>query len=854
MLTRLPRAARLFCALALAASPALLAPSVQAAHGHRAHHAARRSIGRLGCSVKSRKICRSAPARSARSASATALAVSLASALPAATTSPRRPTPAPPGGGSGKGSYGGGEAFGEPPVEGAEEPATEAANQPSELEGEPSGEGAEEGEEGEEGASESGEGPEPGEEIPSGQRKYAGELPSDSGETVTDPIDPRFLGYVPFGTISFWIQHWRAYMDTWPASRLLGAVGINFSGNGTGADAVAQLLQDSGFRLARKGIPWDAMSYTDPTSLRSPSKIGAALAILHRHGLRPLIVLDANSTAPTPLRNVKLETLANALEGSRTVKLSHASAALVVPGKTGFSNLAFGGSPDILVTSVLPDGTATLSRALPRALPAGAHPGATLRFAPFSNPVLPNGEPNPAFRETMNGWLSYVGAVCREAAGVVGPGGFDLEIWNELSFGSEFLNIEHYEAAFSANKAHKHAVNKAIRRALLRETVAYVRNPANGISRAVGITDGFASESPFASGANAPSGLTALSKHPYTGAKILPAAFQQHRNSPIDALGNRDAPRHVFTPAFIPSYQSMFPEYTISGVWTESLIRDVAPFTTYVYGYPHGRYVAPPGGEPVQKWITEFNMSPWRGVPMSPDGVTPVPGATRSQADRAHFQAKALLRDLVAMVGKGISRDYFFHAGLRGGALDVIGQDFLAALEAHPESYPGDSAGGETMTGFKNMLGRFQGPGPGGPARQLQLLSIVQQGNHAQFAGDETAAHPALYDRDVLAVLPFQSSPTRFVIPVYVMTRDLMTLYRPSADPTDVTRYDLPDERFQITLGNLPESSRTPTVSAYDPLRDATTPARLVSREGTRGVFELAATDYPRILAIDYGA
>ena len=32
----------------------------------------------------------------------------------------------------------------------------------------------------------------------------------------------------------------------------------------------------------------------------------------------------------------------------------------------------------------------------------------------------------------------------RTAASVVGPGGFDLEIWNELSFGSQFLDAEHY--------------------------------------------------------------------------------------------------------------------------------------------------------------------------------------------------------------------------------------------------------------------------------------------------------------------------------------------------------------------------------------------------------------------------
>ena len=64
------------------------------------------------------------------------------------------------------------------------------------------------------------------------------------------------------------------------------------------------------------------------------------------------------------------------------------------------------------------------------------------------------------------------------------------------------------------------------------------------------------------------------------------------------------------------------------------------------------------------------------------------------------------------------------------------------------------------------------------------------------------------------------------MIPVYVMTRDLLTLYEPEAASTDIHRFDLPAERFWITLGNLPETADPPTVSAYDPLLNEATPAR----------------------------
>jgi hypothetical protein len=749
----------------------------------------------------------------------------------------------------------------------------------------------------------------------------SGRLPADVGETVTDPIDPRFLTDLPFGRRSFWVQPWRAYLDTWPASRLLEAVGFDFPANPAVAEGTAHLLQDSGYKLVRMGISWNGMSFEDPTVFTAShiANITTRLNALRAHGLRPLIVLDANSGGPVPLKGVTLETLAAAPAGAQTVALSPASAALVVPGKTGFNHLSFGGAADILITAVNAQSIATLSRPLPAELPAGPHPGSTLRFAPFQSPTLASGAPNPGFQETLGGWLSYVSAVGKIASSVVGPGGYDLEIWNELSFGSEFLNAGHYYAGYTggeiehdpgaeaqpeseeaakaeseAAEAHaseeaaeneeeaegeegtegeesegeasaarasatsatvkpprpdraKKEVTRAVIKALIAETVGLVRDPHNGFSPAVAITNGFSSEGPFASGAKAPIGLTALSKHPYTTQKFFPLAFKANRGRPVDAFGELDtANKKSKTPLFIPTYQSLFPEYWLTGTSTETLIRDIAPFTTYIYRFPHGRQVAPPGGVPLQKWVTEFDMRP-RGAVLGPDETTPQTGAAAavSPADSAHFQAKVILRSLIANVAKGISREYHGLVALSEGG-------FLKAQEADPSHYPGDASGGETMSAMHAMLSQFQGPGPGSALRQLTLGSIAQVGNHAQFAGDGTAAHAPLYDRDVLAVFPFQSSPTHFVVPLYVMTRDLLTLYRPGASPGDIHRFDLPSESFRVTLGNLPEAAAPPSVSAYDPLLQSATPARLLSRSGRSAVFEVAASDYPRMLSITY--
>ena len=202
------------------------------------------------------------------------------------------------------------------------------------------------------------------------------------------------------------------------------------------------------------------------------------------------------------------------------------------------------------------------------------------------------------------------------------------------------------------------------------------------------------------------------------------------------------------------------------------------------------------------------------------------------------------------MVSKGMTREYFFHAA--PGALSLINENFSTALAAHPNTYPGDTLGGETMSAFHNLLTQFQGPGPTGIPRQLKLLSITQTGNHAQFTGDGTPAHPNLYDREILAVLPFQSSPTRFVIPIYVMTLNLLTLYEPTAPTNDIHRFDLPHETFHITLTNLPPTTTPPTITAYDPLRNETTPTHLTTYTPGTATIEIAATDYPRILTIQY--
>ncbi|MGZ4203173.1 MAG: hypothetical protein ACXVRH_14090, partial [Thermoleophilaceae bacterium] len=111
--------------------------------------------------------------------------------------------------------------------------------------------------------------------------------------SVTNYVDPAQLTDLQFGDRSHWLQPWRAYMDTWPGTRMLDSIGMNFNVNAAVASATAHLLADSGFRRARISEPWGMLDYDNPGVLTNDSDFRTTLSALKQYGLRPLIVLEA---------------------------------------------------------------------------------------------------------------------------------------------------------------------------------------------------------------------------------------------------------------------------------------------------------------------------------------------------------------------------------------------------------------------------------------------------------------------------------------------------------------------------------------------------------------------------------
>jgi hypothetical protein len=310
----------------------------------------------------------------------------------------------------------------------------------------------------------------------------------------------------------------------------------------------------------------------------------------------------------------------------------------------------------------------------------------------------------------------------------------------------------------------------------------------------VGIGDGFANLNPLVSGATVPLGVTAIDRHPYYG-------------------GIKDMKS--------PTYRSFFPEYYLSGIGPDFMERDLSPTTTMVGNVPHGRYTKPPGATtPPQVWITETGFRP--------DDAQPLPTATDE-----HVQAESALRNLAAFVNKGVSALYFY-----------------AASDGDWSMIDGSAAdGGPSMVAIKRFMQAFAGPSTIATRRSLSLQTVADQGNWTQFAG--VNGKPPLYNRDVIGFFPFQTDSSRFVVPVYVMTRNMSQVYQAGTAASDVTRFDLPQQTYRLAIGGV--NASTLKVSATDPMTGASVPVQVVGTSGNAAVIQLPLTDYPRMLVLQDG-
>ena len=688
------------------------------------------------------------------------------------------------------------------------------------------------------------------------------------GGAVTNYTDPVQQTSLWFGARSHWMQPWRGYLDTMPVSRLRDAIGINLNVEPDEAEAVCAHLQKHGFKLARIEFGWGNVDWNHPDQLADPARFDKMVQACKRHGIRPLFLLNGHHGAPCTLRFYDVYLTKPAKKGDSVVYLDKTNRDLIMPGRSGLNQLSDYMAAESIFTSVDAEGTAALSKPLPKDLPAGKAPAATLKYLPFyPSKIKSTGKTPPEFEETMQGWLDYVKVITNAAKKALGTenakdAGFDLEVWNELTFGSNFLSINNYYAQPIAE-------GDGATAEILKRTVDWVKDPVNKLP-GVGVGDGFNNQWPWGAGSIAPAGLAALDKHPYAGVKRYPAD-QGTPNGirPVDAIGRPDGEKvgvDAWKDSYIPTYVSHFPEYFLNGLQTEHLVRDISPIPTDLYGVKHGRDTHPTNTDgtaaPAPKmWITEVNMDPNGADPgnladYTRGGHTPV-APSLTAADAEHMQAKAILRYLVCGVNKGVDRYYFFAAKDENPiGLGLMRWSFYQDIKSSKGVYPvkDELLTSETMLAVRRMTGVL-GVQKISKPRSLSLQKIEESHGHYQFESDPATAgqnpdpHPPLYNREVLGFFPFQDGDTRFVIGLYVMTRNMARLYKPDAAVKDVTRFDMPAESYKLTIGGV--NGRTAKVSLFDPMTGVSSPVSVLSRKADSLVVSVGLTDSPRMMIVN---
>jgi hypothetical protein len=633
---------------------------------------------------------------------------------------------------------------------------------------------------------------------------------SNAGTLSTQYIDPAYLTSVPFGSHSHWIQPWRAYMETVPAQRFVRGIGIVWNVEAAvNPELVAQMLAKYGFKRVRVEIGWGAINFNDETQIVKghADKLKNILVALKKYNLRPLILLNSHHGVPCPLTSVQLTLSKNASVGDNKIELNSTSNLKV--GYSGISNISQYWAAEYLITNIN-NNTVTLSKPLPKNLTAGTILKIdTLKYRPFSVPGSSD------YQNTMIGWHKYVDTVTKfvtDSLGTVSSDnkGFDLEIWNELTFGSKFLYINTYYS----NNFYQYQ-EKDIWTNLVKETATYIDAHSANFT-GVKISNGFANTIPWPASSQQPARINAISKHPYRSRENYSQSISSSNS--INALGQPDN-------TFIPNYSTLFPEYFGTAITTETLIRDMGPITSKVIGIDHGRYAR--GNKlPVNVWITETNILPtWLD-----------PNITRERA--LTVKAKIIARYFCFYLNKGATQVYLYGVGRKDLEWAVLKESFLD-YTLQNTTYPTDDSSHTSLAlkTLNNIVTQMKAGLDSNlkTTQQLEVISVSDTHDRYQFKGNGTKAHPNLYDRDVFTFLPFQVNANKFVIPYYVMTRDIQK--------------DLTPENFTVEIRGI---SNLASVSVYDPINEKTVPVK-VSQNTSSNTFnlELIATDYPYLLIIN---
>ena len=545
--------------------------------------------------------------------------------------------------------------------------------------------------------------------------------PGARGAPYTDPA----LLDVPWGNYSFVRQGWRGYLETVPAASYREGLGVVWgqSPPHKSPDEVAATLAWAGFSRVRFEIPWGSVTW-DEKSLddESQQRTVEVLRALRAHGLRPLILLNANHLQPCPVQWREWRVGRAAPAGERT---------LLVSGRVGdpgegseltIMSLADGATAGPLVSGVssAPDvggqkaWTIALSKPLSRPLAADD----MLRVALLRYPPLyPVG--TPQFEATASGWLRYVELVSDLVARIYGSDRYDVEIWNELTFGSAYLDINNYRDPQAALRAPDLLHPGGSAWELAHRTVELLKRKHPQAQVIWGFSNTTFFHVPIA---ELPARIDGQSYHPYGTGRRCYADLTRGR-------------RELLLDDYVPAGCAVEPEGYAQG-WqqTESLLRFLAP---------QSRSMRPPGSATFRHFITEHGFSP---------GAIGIVAAREAE----HAKQGFLLRAPLLWLNKGLTALYVYDV------YDPEDSGF-GVFRADGEVSP-------ALAALHRLTTMFAGPERLPDTRRL-ALEVAREGPPAGvLPGDPQGQH--LRQEEAAALLPFQVDAGRFIVAAYVMTQD----------------------------------------------------------------------------------
>jgi hypothetical protein len=530
----------------------------------------------------------------------------------------------------------------------------------------------------------------------------------------------------PWPKVSHYKQPWRSWFETRSGYDFLHGIGVNLHIPADTDELAIRLLGETGFKAFRIEIGWGEMNW-DEKALNSEERFSRRLALCAKYGIRPTLLFNAHQGVPCPVQFFKRRLLADAPKGATSIRLE--SVKDLVVGRSGLSGLSDYWAAEALVTSVHPGrNEVTLSKPLPKGLPAGEVSMATLKYSP----LFPAG--SPEFEETVAGWVRHALHMCR-LAHEAGLKDFDLEIWNELTFGTHFLNINDYydPKTPKAPVAQPDFLRKNGRCwELAKRTLEAVKQKYPNVRVIWGFSNTTFFHCPIP---ELPPGMDGQSYHPYgTGTREIKGRPDRLDQPPLEG--------------FVPVYALRMPEgWAPTFVQTECLIRHLKEDVR--------RRTAPPGVSRFRHYMTEH-------------GVLPPECGVRDDSAAWRLKALCATRSFALWLNKGIDVLHYFDAyedkansfGVLPVNLKQLGKDA-----------PFDEVATPPMKAIHNLVHAFEGSVLLEKTDPLEVEVTALGPQTKVFEGDAT--HPPLWHREVLAVLPFQVNADKHVVIVYLMTRDV---------------------------------------------------------------------------------